>query len=36
MEALVARISEQDSKIQKVTAQIEINTPTTKIMVSGP
>jgi uncharacterized coiled-coil protein SlyX len=35
MEAVVARLKEQDSKIQKVSAQLELNRPVPQIVLSN-
>jgi len=36
METVVARLKEQDSRIQKVSAQIEMGRPTTKVVLNRP
>ena len=36
METVVARLKEQDSKIQKVSAQIEMGRPTPKLVLNPP
>ena len=35
MEAVAARLQEQDSKIQKVSAQLELNRPVPQIVLSN-
>jgi hypothetical protein len=35
MEAVTARLEEQDSKIQKVSAQLELNRPVPQIVLSN-
>jgi methyl-accepting chemotaxis protein len=36
METVVARLKEQDSRIQKVSAQIEMGRPTPKVVLNRP
>jgi len=36
MEAVAARFKSQDAKIQKVSAQVELNEPDTRVAVSKP